>query len=84
MSMQPKYKMSPTEGPYNHAWLTGGEDALSAAAQGEIDTMLEIVSESGEGHGGHGSGNTNTGTQPPTGGASGSGNNMPSMPGMNH
>ncbi|MBP1989655.1 cell wall-binding repeat-containing protein [Paenibacillus eucommiae] len=51
MSIQPKYKDSPTEGPYNHAWLTGGENYLSVVAQGEIDTMLEIVSESGEGHG---------------------------------
>ncbi|MGY4759009.1 cell wall-binding repeat-containing protein [Paenibacillus caseinilyticus] len=56
MSLQPKFKKSPTEGPYNHAWLTGGEDVLSAAAQGQIDTMLEIVSESGEGHGAHGAG----------------------------
>lgn len=54
MSVQPKYNKSPTEGPYNHAWLTGNKDNLSAAAQGEIDSMLEIVSKTGEGHGGHG------------------------------
>lgn len=84
MSIQPKYKESPTEGPYNHAWLTGGDDALSAAAQGEIDTMLEIVSASGEGHGGHGGGTTNTGTtQPNTTGGS-AGHDMSSMPGMKH
>ncbi|MBN2981762.1 cell wall-binding repeat-containing protein [Cohnella algarum] len=51
MSVQPKYKKSPTEGPYNHVWLTGEEDLLSAQAQGEIDGMLEIVSATGEGHG---------------------------------
>jgi len=54
MSVQPKYKESPTEGPYNHAWLTGNEDQLSMKAQGEIDSMLEIVSATGEGHGAHG------------------------------
>ncbi|WP_237690970.1 cell wall-binding repeat-containing protein [Paenibacillus caui] len=52
MSLQPKYEMSPTEGPYNHGWLTGSEQSLSAKAQGEIDSMLEIVSKSDEGHGG--------------------------------
>ncbi|RJE86196.1 cell wall-binding repeat-containing protein [Paenibacillus sp. 1011MAR3C5] len=56
MSVQPKYKNSPVEGPYNHAWLTGSTDELSEAAQGEIDAMLEIVSESGAGHGAHGGG----------------------------
>ncbi|WP_410768894.1 cell wall-binding repeat-containing protein [Fontibacillus sp. BL9] len=50
MSVQPKYDKSPTEGPYNHAWLTGSEASLSMKAQGEIDSMLEIVSQSGEGH----------------------------------
>ncbi|MDQ0219996.1 hypothetical protein ELQ35_02380 [Peribacillus cavernae] len=52
MSLQPKYKMSPAEGPYNHAWLTGDEKEFSKAAQAELDDMLEIVSESGQGHGG--------------------------------
>lgn len=51
MSIQPKYKLSPSEGPYNHAWLTGDEKALTPAAQGEIDSILEIVSETGGGHG---------------------------------
>jgi putative cell wall-binding protein len=82
MSIQPKYKMSPIEGPYNHAWLTGSDDALSIVAQGEIDTMLEIVSDSGAGHGGHGSVNTNAGTQPNP--VTGSGHDMGSMPGMKH
>ncbi|WP_405082740.1 cell wall-binding repeat-containing protein [Paenibacillus chitinolyticus] len=54
MSVQPKYDKSPVEGPFNHAWLTGDERSISAAGQGEIDSMLEIVSKSGAGHGGHG------------------------------
>jgi hypothetical protein len=54
MSVQPKYDKSPTEGPYNHAWLTGSENSLTAAVQGEIDSMLEIVSRSGEDHAGMG------------------------------
>jgi hypothetical protein len=51
VSVQPKYDMSPTEGPYNHAWLTGSHQSLTSMAQGEIDTMLEIVSKSGPDHG---------------------------------
>lgn len=50
MSLQPKYDLSPTEGPYNHAWLIGSEASISLKGQGEIDNMLEIVSKSGEGH----------------------------------
>ncbi|MDQ0089117.1 putative cell wall-binding protein [Paenibacillus anaericanus] len=50
MSLQPKYDQSPTEGPYNHAWLIGSEKSISLKGQGEIDNMLEIVSKSGEGH----------------------------------
>ncbi|MCH1642135.1 cell wall-binding repeat-containing protein [Paenibacillus timonensis] len=54
MSVQPKFEKSPTEGPYNHAWLTGTVSTISEAAQGEIDSMLEIVAKtSGGGHGGH-------------------------------
>ncbi len=54
MSIQQKYKDSPAEGPYNHAWITGNENDLTYSAQAEIDDMLEIVSASGEGHGGMG------------------------------
>lgn len=43
MTVQPKYKKSPTEGPYNHSWLVGDEQSLNRAAQGEIDDMLEII-----------------------------------------
>lgn len=78
MSVQPKYKESPTEGPYNHAWLTGSTDSITVAAQGEIDAMLEIVSESGEVHGGHGSGTTPRTPAQPENGMTGD------MPGMKH
>lgn len=50
MSIQPKFELSPTEGPYNHSWLIGSEQSLSLQAQGEIDSMLEIESKSGSGH----------------------------------
>lgn len=82
MSIQPKYKMSPSEGPYNHAWLTGDENSLTPNAQSEIDSMLEITSQSGGGHAG----------MPGMGGAGGTDNSKDtntktdssSMPGMKH
>lgn len=69
MSVQPKYKKTPTEGPYNHSWLVGDVQLLDRAAQGEIDDMLEIVSSTGEGHGQH---------------QGDSQNGMSEMPGMSH
>lgn len=54
MSIQPKYQKSPAEGPYNHAWIIGGEDQVSYQGQVGIDDMLEIISGSGQGgHSGH-------------------------------
>ncbi|WP_310832439.1 cell wall-binding repeat-containing protein [Paenibacillus pedocola] len=54
MNVQPKFQKSPAEGPYNHAWITGGNGAVSAAAQSEIDDMLEISPASGGNpHAGH-------------------------------
>lgn len=54
MELQPKFKDSPAEGPYNHAWLTGDTATISTAAQSEIDDMLEISSASGANpHSGH-------------------------------
>ncbi|AJS58619.1 hypothetical protein [Paenibacillus sp. IHBB 10380] len=50
-SVQPKYDKSPTEGPYNHAWLTGSEQSITLKAEGETDSMLEIISKSGPDHG---------------------------------
>lgn len=54
MSIQPKYELSPADGPFNHAWLTGSEEQLTKVAQAEIDDMLEIISATGQGHSGHG------------------------------
>ncbi|WP_025690463.1 cell wall-binding repeat-containing protein, partial [Paenibacillus zanthoxyli] len=54
MELMPKFKESPAEGPYNHAWITGDSSAITAKAQSEIDDMLEISPASGENpHSGH-------------------------------
>lgn len=54
MELMPKYQESPAEGPYNHAWITGDADSITAKAQAEIDDMLEISPASGENpHSGH-------------------------------
>ncbi|QOY38598.2 cell wall-binding repeat-containing protein [Anaerobacillus isosaccharinicus] len=55
--LKPTFENEPTEGPYNHAYLIGGEDLVPFKVQGFIDEMLEIVPASGGGHGGHGSHN---------------------------
>ncbi|WP_054957872.1 cell wall-binding repeat-containing protein [Paenibacillus dakarensis] len=54
MSLQPKFEVTPTEGPYNHAWITGDENTITQKGQSEIDDMLEIVPASGgDAHSGH-------------------------------
>lgn len=54
MILQPKYKDSPAEGPYNHAWLTGDNSSITVSTQSEIDDMLEISPASGGNpHSGH-------------------------------
>lgn len=54
MELQPKFKDSPAEGPYNHAWLTGDTGTITSSTQSEIDDMLEITSASGDNpHSGH-------------------------------
>jgi hypothetical protein len=43
--IQPAYntpQFPPVRGAYNHGWLIGGEGAISAVLQAEIDSMLEI------------------------------------------
>ena len=52
--LKPTFENEPTEGPYNHAYLIGGEKLVSFNVQGYIDEMLEIVPASGGGHGDHG------------------------------
>jgi hypothetical protein len=34
----------PVHGVYNHGWLIGGEDAVSARTQAQLDSLLEITS----------------------------------------
>ena len=45
-------KSQPVKGVYNHGWLIGGERAISAQAQAELDAMLEIAPHSSPGPGG--------------------------------
>jgi ell wall binding domain 2 (CWB2) len=43
--IQPAYaspRFPPDRGAYNHGWLIGGESAISAVSQAEIDSLLEI------------------------------------------
>jgi ell wall binding domain 2 (CWB2) len=43
--IQPAYsapQFPPVRGAYNHGWLIGGERAISAVTQAEIDSVLEI------------------------------------------
>ncbi|MGH2831535.1 MAG: cell wall-binding repeat-containing protein [Solirubrobacteraceae bacterium] len=46
--IQPGYtdepQCRPVRGVYNHGWLIGGQQAITAAVQAEIDSMLEISS----------------------------------------
>jgi hypothetical protein len=47
--IQPAYstpQFPPVRGTYNHGWLIGGEEAISAVIQAEIDSMLEIRPQS--------------------------------------
>ncbi|HSZ69320.1 MAG TPA: cell wall-binding repeat-containing protein [Solirubrobacteraceae bacterium] len=42
--IQPSYpEYEPTRGFYNHGWLIGGEAAIAAQTQAELDTMLESL-----------------------------------------
>jgi len=48
--IQPAYTAAtpPVKGVYNHGWLIGDERAISAVAQAEIDSLLEISPRTGE------------------------------------
>ena len=43
LDIQPGYQEDPVRGVYNHGWIAGDDAAISLAAQGEIDSLLEIV-----------------------------------------
>lgn len=55
MDVQPKYQKSPSEGPFNHGWVTGDTNLVPLQVQGALDNMLEITSAqaNGGGHAGH-------------------------------
>lgn len=42
LDIQPGYDKDPVRGVYNHAWLMGDEEAISADVQARIDSLLEI------------------------------------------
>lgn len=43
LDIQPGYESDPVRGVYNHGWLIGDSDVISAALQTKIDSLLEIV-----------------------------------------
>jgi hypothetical protein len=43
LDIQPGYSKDPARGVYNHGWIVGDGDAVSSAAQGRIDSLLEIT-----------------------------------------
>jgi hypothetical protein len=49
-NIQPGYTSEPQDRPvrgvYNHGWLIGGEQAISATTQAELDTRLQITQRS--------------------------------------
>lgn len=57
--LKPLFKSEPTEGPYNHLFIVGGNDSISNEQQGNLDHLIEIESASGGGHKGHGGGYSN-------------------------
>jgi hypothetical protein len=42
LDIQPGYQSDPVRGVYNHGWIVGDDRAISVAAQGQIDALLEI------------------------------------------
>ncbi|HUB75824.1 MAG TPA: hypothetical protein VL977_02145, partial [Solirubrobacteraceae bacterium] len=50
--IQPAYstepQFQPVRGSYNHGWLIGDEQAISAVTQAEIDSVLEIHEQTPE------------------------------------
>jgi hypothetical protein len=42
LDIQPGYADDPVRGVYNHAWLIGDQQAITADAQSRIDALLEI------------------------------------------
>ncbi|MDQ0253461.1 hypothetical protein J2S74_000833 [Evansella vedderi] len=51
--LKPIFEHTPTEGPFNHAYLIGSEELVTHQTQGYLDEMLEIVPANGGGHHDH-------------------------------
>ncbi len=43
LDIQPGFDEDPVRGVYNHAWIIGDEEALTATVQAQVDALLEIV-----------------------------------------
>ena len=44
LTLQPGYENNdPTDGLFNHVWILGGADAISAASQDRIDAASALV-----------------------------------------
>jgi hypothetical protein len=49
-NIQPSFpEYQPTRGFYNHGWLIGDEQAISAVTQARLDAMLEIAPQGAAG-----------------------------------
>ncbi|WP_409978345.1 cell wall-binding repeat-containing protein [Anoxybacteroides tepidamans] len=51
--LKPTFTVEPTEGPYNHAFLSGTFRSIPYQTQGIIDEKLEIVPATGKGRAAH-------------------------------
>ena len=58
LDIQPGYDRDPVRGAYNHGWIIGDEDTMSASVQARIDSLLEILPVNRDTGGSDGSGST--------------------------
>jgi hypothetical protein len=49
LDVKPGYTTDPTRAFYNHVWIVGGEDEISAKEQAEINQLAELTKVGGEG-----------------------------------
>jgi hypothetical protein len=47
--LKPRFEKDPTEGPYNHLFITGDTPWISQEQQGNLDHLIEIEPADGEG-----------------------------------
>jgi hypothetical protein len=43
LDVQPGYQSNPNAGVFNHVWILGDNDLLSVQAQGQLDTITQLV-----------------------------------------